>query len=401
MSANLDLTAPDMHVDPYPVYHRALSEKPLFWSSQADGWFSVRYQHVRYLLRDAPVSSRLSAADSKLPRALQETIAPLMANFARWCVLLDPPEHTRLRGLLNRAFSASRISRLAVDIDLAVNDLLSSAIRTSGRELDLVGDFAHPLPLTVLGKIMGANDGDEAKLKVWSDAIAAFFGLRHLSFEMIRTALAALDEAYSYFAGICDERRRRPQDDLLSTFVDAQASGAVDQAEILAMCTLLIFAGHETTTNLIANGMVTLLNHPSEMDRLRNTPALIDSAVEELLRYESPLQRVTRLALNDIEIDGARIPKGARIFMILGAANRDPEIFALPSDLDLGRVSNPHLAFGLARHFCSGTALARLEGKIAIETLLRRLPGLRLKSATQEWHASFMLRGLKTLPVTF
>jgi len=400
--AKHDLTAPEVYVDPYPVYERVLADSPLFRSEQVDGWYALRYRHVRYLLKDAPVSSRLTSVGmSKLPASLQGMIGPLLENFSKWCVLLDPPEHTRLRGLLNRAFSANLINKLTVDIDLAVNELLNKAIRTKPGELDLVQDFAHPLPLIVLGRMIGVEEGDEEKLKIWSDAIARFFGLRYLNLDMIRAALTSLDEAYSHFGRICDKRRQHPQNDLLSAFVHAQASGAVEQAEILAMCTLLIFAGHETTTNFIANGMLTLLTHPKDMERLRNTPALMDSALEELLRYESPLQRATRLALEDIHIDNICIPKGDRIFIILGAANRDPEMFAQPNVVNLERDPNPHLAFGFGRHFCSGAALSRLEGKIGIETLLRRLPGIHLKATQQEWHNSFMLRGLRSLPVSF
>ncbi len=395
-----DLANPEIYTDPYPLYARLLAERALFRSDEADGWFALVYHDVRFLLKDAPVSSRLTSSGlARMPASLRETLAPLFENFDRWCVLLDAPEHTRLRGLLNHAFSARLINKLTVDINLAVNELINKAIKAKGGELDLVGDFAHPLPLVVLGKMLGVH-GAEEELKSWSDAIASFFGL-HLNFKMIRHALTCMEEAYQCFRSLCDERRRRPEEDLLTAFVTAEAAGQVDEAEILAMCTLLIFAGHETTTNLVANSMLALLREPGQMTVLRSNPDMMETAVEELLRYDSPLQRVTRLATEDLDIRGVKIPKGERIYMVVGAANRNPAVFSQPDVLKLDRSPNPHLAFGHGRHFCSGAALTRLEGRIAIETLLRRLPGLRLGATPPEWHRSVMLRGLRSLSVSF
>jgi cytochrome P450 len=282
-------------------------------------------------------------------------------------------------------------------------DGLIDAVEPTG-QMDVIADLAYPLPTTVIADLLGLPTADRARFKQWSDDIAAGFFLI-----VGRETAAAVRRAYesqvalaAYFRELVAERRAHPRDDLLSALVAAEADGAMlSEDELLATCVLLLFAGHETTTNLIGNGVLALLEHADQFERLQQEPALLGSAIEEFLRYDGPVQATARRATVGFELHGTRVNPGDYLLLVLGAANRDPAQFAEPDRLDLGRADHRHLAFSLGPHFCLGAALARLEASVAFESLLRRLPRLRAGPAPPVRRPDFFLRGLASLPVAF
>lgn len=312
-------------------------------------------------------------------------------------LFLDPPDHTRLRALVNKAFTPTVVERLEPRIRALTNALLDDM--AAGPDADLVADFAFPLPAAVIAELMGVPLSDRAQFREWSEAIA-------LSLDVTQPAAvherggAATRELATYFADLLRERRRSPRPDLLSGLLAVEEQGDRLQAgELLAMCILLLVAGHETTKNLIANGTWTLLHHREATAALSACPERFPSAVEELLRFESPVQRTARVTSAEVTIAGITLPPGAFVVAVLGAANRDPAVFTDPERLDLLRSENPHVAFGRGIHFCLGAPLARLEGRVALETLWARFPQLEARSPTPDWSDNTLIRGLRSLPV--
>jgi cytochrome P450 len=296
-----------------------------------------------------------------------------------------------------KGFTPKRVAEHEPELRKIVTDLID-AIASRG-ECDFVADIAAPLPMIVIAEMLGARPEDRRRFKTWSDDLAAFIGgtTQPLPTILVRAA-RGMFQLQRYFRHLVRRRRGRPGDDLLTALITAEEKGdALSEEELLANCVLLLAAGHETTTNLIGNGIYALLQHPKQLDSLRWEPELIESAVEELLRFDSPVQWTGRVAVGEIEIGGCRIPAGQTVAMGLGAANRDPLQFADPDRLDIRRADNRHVAFGHGIHFCLGAALARLEGQVAISTVLRRFPDLRLPEKPPEWSENFTLRGLKTL----
>jgi cytochrome P450 len=281
----------------------------------------------------------------------------------------------------------------------SIVDTLLDAVEQRG-ELEVMRDIAIPLPVIVIGRMLGLPVEDYDRLRKWSDALAAFFSGR-TDAPAIARATSAIAELETYFGAVIDERRRSPGDDLVSSLIAAEEEGRIlDDQELRSTCVMLLFAGHETTTHLIGNGLYVLLRHPDQRDRLIESPNLGPSAVDELLRYESPVQWQSRVALEDCGVCGQTIPKNGRVFLMLGAANRDPAQFPDPDRLDIARHNNRHLAFGQGPHYCAGAALGRLEGLIAIQSTLTRFPRLRLMDPTPEWFENSVLRGLKRIPLT-
>jgi cytochrome P450 len=382
---------PEFHANPYPFYHRLRQEDPVH-HSPLGVWVLTRYDDVELVLRDprfvrAGFEAFLYTDEGRLPTSM---------------LFRDPPDHTRLRSLVSRAFTPRVIDGMRVHIQELVDNLLDR-VEDAGA-MDLIADLAYPLPVTVICEMLGVPVEDQARIRQWSTDVARSLDAIGMPSDPTvaerggigRRALA------DYFLALLPERRRAPRADLLSALIAAEERGdRLTEGELLSTCVLLFVAGHETTVNLIGNGVLALLRHPAELSRLRANPDLIGSAVEELLRYDSPVQRTGRIASTDVEIDGRRIEKGSIVVGAVGAANRDPAHFADPDRLDLARADNRHLAFGFGIHFCLGAALARVEGQVAIATLLRRLPGLRLDIETPEWRESSVLRGLKALPVRF
>jgi cytochrome P450 len=312
----------------------------------------------------------------------------------------DPPDHTRLRALASKAFTPRGVETLRGHIQGIVDRLLERV--ADAPRMDVIEDLAYPLPVTVISELLGVPVGDGDTVKGWSrdvaralDAIALPVGP-----DVIERGRRATDEMAGYFRDLIAERRRRPGTDLLSGLVEAEEAGdRLTEQELLATCVLLYVAGHETTVNLIGNGLLALLRHPEERRRLQADPGLLSGAIEELLRYDGPVQRTGRMAAYDTEIGGVPIPAGSLVLGLLGAANRDPSRFTEPDRLDLGRAEPRHLAFGSGIHYCLGAALARLEAQVAIATVLRRFPALTLAVECPIWRPSSTLRGLEALPV--
>jgi cytochrome P450 len=391
------LFGPGMLADPYPSYARLRSTDPVHWADQFGGWVLTRYADVTAVLRSPNASAERTATDRQGVgaefRALYEVRSHSMLNA-------DPPRHTRLRLLVNKAFTPRTVEGLAPFVRSFVDETLGKA-QARGR-MDVMADLAFPLPATVIAEMLGVPPEDRDRFKRWSDESTAVVGNlpSNLSPDVLRKALAATEELQAYFRGIIAQRRAEPRDDLLSALVKAQEEGdRLSDEELLANSVLLLNAGHETTTNLIGNGTLALLRHPDQLRRLRESPSLIPSAVEELLRYDSPVQFTTRVLKADMELGGKVMRAGQMVLLLLGAANRDPEQFSDPDRLDVGRPDNKHLAFGLGSHFCLGAPLARLEGRLVFEALLRRTPDLRLDGPPR-YRENFNLRGLEPLQVT-
>jgi cytochrome P450 len=387
---------PEFLADPYPTYHRLREEDPVHHSPM-DFWVLTRYEDVAAVLRD--------------PRFIKEPIVSMVA--ARFGVSVppgvglsmldrDPPDHTRLRSLVSKAFTPRVVDGLRPRIQTMVDDLITRAEAVG--TMDLIEEFAYPIPVNVICEMLGVPVEDHERFKGWSLDIARGLDSVWLppESEIPKRSGAARHAIGDYMRGLIAERRAAPRGDLLSALIAAEEAGdKLSEDELIATCILLLIAGHETTVNLIGNGTLALLRHPGELRRLRETPGLITSAVEELLRYDGPVQRTARITSTAVTIGGRTIPKGEMVMPFIGAADRDPTQFPDPDRLDLGRADNRHIAFGWGIHFCLGAPLARVEGQIAIDTLVRRLPRLALVNDEPEHRQSLTLRGLKALPVTF
>lgn len=393
-----DPRLPEFHADPYPFYH-ALREKDPVHQSPMGFWVLTRYDDVVTSLRD-PRYGR----DGFAP-LIEATYGPETAegNLPRSMLMRDPPDHTRLRALVNKAFTPRVIEGMRAHIQAIVDRLLDKV--QGARSMDVIDDLAYPLPVTVICEMLGVPLDDQNAIRGWSSDIARSLDAIGLMADpdIVARGVAARRNLTEYFRRLLPERRQHPKADLLSLLIGVEEQGdRLNEGELLAMCLLLFIAGHETTVNLIGNGTLALLEHPDQMARFKGDPALIPSAIEELLRYDSPVQWTARITNANVELGGREIPSGSMIIVAIGAANRDPSHFPDPDRLDIARPDNRHVSFGFGIHFCLGAPLARVEGQIALGTLLRRMPDLALQTgATLDWRESSALRGLKRLPVTF
>ncbi len=385
--------------DPYPVYHRMRARKPVFFSRVFRGWILTRHADITGVLQDPrfSVNRQQSTAFQKL-----DLLGGLQPDFRRAVernlLMLDPPDHTRLRRLVSKAFTPRRVESLRPRIEGIVDELLDAAGERG--EMDLIRDLAYPLPVVVIAEMLGVPVEDRERFKRWSDALVALLDPLQAE-DGMRPAERAYLELTDYFRRVFAQRRVAPRDDLISSLVGVEEEGdSLEEAELFSLAMLILGAGNETTTNLIGNGVLALLRNPEERRRLQDDPALIENAVEELLRYDSPIQLTDRVATVDLEIDGHRIRRGDLVALCLGAANRDPARFADPDRLDLSRPDTDHLAFGYGAHFCLGAALARAEGQIALSALLRRFPDLDGERQPKDWKRSMVLRGLNSLQLT-
>ena len=331
-----------------------------------------------------------------LPLSKQADFKELARMLSLWLIFMDPPEHTRLRKLLNKGFSAAAVENLRPQVETIVQQMLAPL--RPGSEVDLMSEFANPMPVRIILEMLGIPAELRDTFVEWSRAIAVFRGSPNRTVEQARSAQDALVELTEFFRKTVADRRRNKGNDLISLLIDIEEEGEVlTEEELYAQCIALLFAGHETTRNLIGNGMYTLLRHPEGMAELRDKPEMIRSAVEELLRFESPVQFTARVLKEDIEVCGQNLLKGWTILCMLGAANRDPKQFKEPDRLDLNRLNNQHLAFSAGIHFCIGAQLARLEGQVAIMNLVQRFPKIKLAGPRPEWASTFGFRGLKSL----
>jgi pimeloyl-[acyl-carrier protein] synthase len=392
------LLDPEVLADPYPLYHRLRSEDPVHWDPFLHAWVVTRYADVVTVLH------RFSAARTPTPEQLAamglESLTPIARVMVRQMLFLDPPSHTRIRGLASQAFTPRRVERLRAHIQDIMDSLLDAAI-PRGR-MEVIEDLAAPLPAIVTAEMLGVPTRDHPLLKKWSADFAEMLGNFQHNPDRAAGVLRSTEDMVAYFRDAVREQRERPREGLVSALLAAEIDGdRFTEEEVIANVIVTMVGGQETTTNLIGNGVLTLLRNPAELARLRHDPALIAPAVEELLRYESPSQHTARLAPEDVMLGGKLIRRRQAVIAVMGAGNRDPERFPDPDRLDLSRADNRHLAFGWAAHFCFGAPLARIEGQIAFATLLRRLPGLRLEPGPLVWRDNLGLRGLTALPVAF
>jgi pimeloyl-[acyl-carrier protein] synthase len=385
--------------NPYPFYDRLRTEDPVHWSERFGSWLLTRYADVSMTLRDARLSANRTGVFMKqLPEGMSQSLEPLRDHLATWMSHSDPPSHTRLRDLVSRAFTPGMVESMRSHIQEIVNELLDAVQDKHG--IDIIRDIAYPLPAAVISDMLGVPPDGREQFKQWAEDIMAFTGGGALALPRIaEKAQKSLFEMDDYFGSLIRERRRQPQDDLISALTRIEEQGdRLTEEDLLGLCDQLLTAGHDTTRNLIGNGMLALLQNEDQLQKLRQDPSLIVSAVEELLRFDSPLQRQTRVAKEDFELRGNAIRKGQPILSMLGAANRDPSQFKDPNRLDICRRNNGHLAFGSGIHYCLGAPLSRLEGQIAFNSIVQRFPTIRLANPVQHWRENMSVRGLASLP---
>jgi cytochrome P450 len=375
--------------DPYVQYKRLRETRPIHYNEARGAWILTRYNDMVDVLRD---HDRFSAERSGPSQYSTDEMPRSMLGS-------DPPHHTRLRTLVNKAFTARTVERLRQRIQEIVDRLLD-AVADRG-EMEVIGDFAYPLPITVIAEMLGVPADDREFFRDASSKIAVALG-PITDMQVGMRALEGRNALIEYFNELIPKRQGDPRDDLISAMLQAEEAGDfLSHGELLAMLLLLLVAGHETTVNLTGNGTLALLRHPDQFARLREEEGIERSATEEFLRYDSPVQFTGRIALEDVEIGGHEIKAGTGISTIVASANRDPEVFDDPDTLDLGRDPCPHLSFSAGIHFCLGAQLARLEGAVALSTLVRRFPDLKIATDDLEWRPAPILRGLVALPVTF
>jgi len=398
------LTTRSFLQNPYCVYRDLRKTAPVHWSGNWQSWLLTRYDDVAATLRDfRSFSSRgtITRYLDQLPVESLDKVRPLYEHFSCGQVRLDPPEHTRVRAITAKAFTPGVVEKLRPRIEEIVSSLIDTALPNG--KLDLIADFGAPLPGIVIADLFGFPRADRPRFKAWSDRIAAFHGTGAPDQHTVMKSQEALLEARKWMGGLIDDRRKAPREDLLSRLANAEEEGThLSDVQLFSTCVTFMIGGHETTTNLIGNGMYALLQRPEQIQRLQENPSGIDDAVEEMLRFDAPTQRAHRIATEDIELRGRTIRKGDFVQAVLGSANRDPGRFDDPDTFDIERRENKHVSFGLGPHFCPGAALARLEAKIAIHELLKRMPNLRIEDpASIEYGPNNFFRGLKSLPLKF
>lgn len=391
-------------INPYPIYDLLRIHDPVHrtggWNTD---WLLTRYADVRPVLRNSKLlidnaPERILAKCQSFKTQHGIDLSALHGLIKNWLFYSNPPDHTRLRKLVSQAFSVGTIEGLRPMVQDLTNTLLTG-LQPKG-SMDLMSEFACPLTVSVIAKLLGVPDEDQKKLKVWAqDSIVLFDAVLSVEY-LIHLNFLAL-EFTKYFKELIRERSRHPQDDLISMLVAVKEKDRLTEAELIGFCVTLFTAGEETTLDLLGNGTLALLQHPEEREKLIRIPSIIPNAIEELLRYDSPVQLFVRIAAEDVEIEGNIIRTGERILCALGAANRDPEKFPHPNTLDLNRKDLDHVAFGSGIHQCLGAMLARVEGQIAIPTLFSRLSDLQLATTKLERRENIGLRGLKALPVTW
>jgi len=396
-----NIVSSEFKADPFPFLKRLRASEPVFRTALPDGtsvWLVTRYEDVLALLRDDRFTkNRRRALTPQQARKLPWT-PPMFRPLERNMLDLDPPDHTRLRSLVHKAFTPHLVEQMRTRVQTLAAELLD-VVGPRG-EMDLIKDYALPLPMTIITEILGVPTKDRDAFHKWSNAVVSL-----TSPKPTLRVIPGVWRFIRYLRRFFKVRRRDPQDDLTSALIKAEEAGEkLSEDELLAMVFLLLIAGHETTVNLIGNGTLALLQNPDQMERLRSEPSLIKSAVEELLRFTSPVLMTTeRYALDNAIMHDVTIPRGEMILGVIGSANRDETVFDKPDELNLAREPNKHISFGQGIHFCLGAPLARMESQIAVNTLLERKPNLQLKVDPQSlrWRSSMMLRGLQALPVKF
>lgn len=386
--------------NPYPVFAQLRAEAPVMWSEKGKYWLVSRYEEVNAILRDLHYEKGFQRWKTVNPLV---KLIPQLAeqlNFRGKSMLnMNPPDHTRLRALVNKAFTPAMVSGMVSHIEEIAGDLLDK-VQAKG-EMDLIADFAFILPVTVIAEMLGIPGADRNHFRDWSHALTEALEPGAAIPKLLKAAQAN-KELQGYLKPLVEDRRKNPKSDLISALVQAEEEGnKLTEEELMANLVLLLVAGHETTVNLIGNSAIALLRNPEQMELLKARAELMDSAVDEFLRYDSPVQLIRRNAGCDLELAGHKIAEDDTIMLLPGSANHDPAQFEKPEILDITRQNNKYLSFGTGIHHCLGSVLAKAEGKIALTALLTRMPNLKLKGDKLEYRLPFALRGVKELPVTF
>jgi cytochrome P450 len=394
------LLDPKVLANPYPLYERLREEAPVQWDPFLHAWVVTRYDDVATVLHT--FSANRTPTPEQLAALGMEKIAPIAALMVRQMLFLDPPEHTRVRMLAAKAFTPRRVEVLRGHIAEITERLVDDILR-HGNTIEVIADLARPLPAIVTAEMLGLPTEDWPQLTTWSRSFAEMLGNFQHNPDRAAAVLTTVEDMTAYFQRAIEQQREQPRDGLLSALMNAEVDGnRFTDEEVIANTIITMVGGQETTTNLIGNGMLSLLRNPDQWERLKAEPDITASATEELLRYEAPSQHTARLASDDVELDGHEIQQRQAVIAVMGAANRDPARFPDPDRLDLGRVDNRHLAFGWSTHFCFGAPLARIEGQLVFDALARRLPDLTLDPDTElAWRANLGLRGLEALPLAF
>ena len=425
----LNLQREEIRTNPYPFYEQLRNHDPVHWDEKLGFWVLSRYADVDSLYTDDRFSRAqgLMRGFERLSESERELVEPVYHSFSKTVFYADPPYHTHLRGLMNHAFTPRRVERLRPYIQRIVNELLESA-QSKGVTVDVIRDLAYPLPVMVIAELLGLPASDRDRFKTWSDDLFAILGtVRHKPIHLLERAARSLDEMTAYVKDLSHKRRESPEDDLLTALLAvteeelacphpqasspphaageliheraASSSSTLTEEELVSNINILLSTGHETTTHLIGNGLLALLQNPDQMQKLQSQPSLLAPAIEEMLRYDNPVQITYRSALEDAEIKGKLIRKGDLVNSILGSANRDPLRFSNSDRFDITRNEGRHLGFGIGIHFCIGAPLVRLEAEIVFETILRCFPQISLATETLDWQEHPIFRGLKSLPV--
>jgi len=392
------LLDPEVLANPYPLFRRLRTESPVHWDAFLHTWVVTRYADVLHVLHT--FSANRTHTPEKLRAIGLSGMCPIAQLMVKQMLFMDPPAHTRLRSLASQAFSPARVAVLRSHIREIVSRLLDE-VQPRG-QMDIIRDLAEPLPSIVTAEMLGVPLEDRHRLKTWSANFAEMLGNFQHNPEHAPRMLRTVQEMTNYFRDTIQRQKAQPREGLVHSLMAAEIDGdRLSDEEVIATSIVTMVGGLETTTNLIGNGVLTLLRNPEEMKRLCDDRSLIPSAVEEMLRYESPSQHTGRLAAEDVELGGRTIRKGQAVMAVMAAANRDPERFPDPDRFDITRVDNRHLAFGYAAHFCFGAALARVEGHEAFDAIIRRMHNLQLHPCRLVWRNNLGLRGLTALPVTF
>ncbi len=402
----VDVTSAQFKANPFPFYAQLRAEAPVFpvimpipkMPVKGHAWLVTRYDDVLAVLKDARFAKDRHNAMTHEQLKKLPWIPPMFRSLEQNMLDLDSPDHTRLRALVHKVFTPRLIEQMRDQIQILANELLDVA--EAKGNMDLIADFALSLPLTMIGRILGIPARDNHKFHRWTKALLAAGAGSNLVMLM-----PSIIRFMGYLKKLIKARRTHPKDDLITALVQAkEGSDQLSGDEVLAMIFLLLVAGHETTVNLIGSGSLALLEHPDQLTKLRSEPSLIKPAIEELLRFVCPVEMATeRYAREEITLAGTTIPRGELVLAVIASANRDTNYFDDPDSLDITRENNKHLAFGLGVHYCLGAPLARLEGQIAINTLVQRMPNLRLNIPPDQicWRSGFIVRGLEALPVSF
>ena len=394
MLPELDLLAPEVIADPHPTFAQLRQQEPVHWSERHRAWVLTRYDDVSAAFRDRRLSSDRASPLARPNEAELAGADPVVSVLARWMVFRDPPDHTRMRRALRPAFAPSAIDALSATVERVVDQLLDGL----PEEFDFLDEFATPLPAIVIAELLGVPPEDHDRFRAWSQDLATLVFASGLP-DRHRRGREALTALADYLGEQLARRRAQPADDLLGTLAVMQEAGELTAEEATANAVLLLFAGHETTTGLLGNGLAVLLVHSHELERLRADPSLTPSAVEELLRYEGPSKLMPRWAEEEVELRGRRIAPGELIYLVQAAANRDPEHFAEPDRLDLARHPNSHLGFGYGLHYCLGAPLARLETAIGVSRLLDHYDRIELAGDQPRWRPNLLGRAVENFEV--